>query len=94
MRVGGLVRGEVAHARWKRRLDRGELRIGQPRRIVLWIDRLQLALQHRCAHRQSGVEPEAYLIDLVTALAAGAPHIIADWLPRVWKRRRADGLTA
>jgi transposase len=43
--------------------------------------------------RQTGVEPEAYLIDLVTALARGAPHVIADWLPRAWKRRRADGIT-
>lgn len=44
--------------------------------------------------RQSGVEAEAYLIDLVTALAGVAPHVIADWLPRAWKRRRADGITA
>jgi len=44
--------------------------------------------------RQTGVEAEAYLIDLVTALAGGAAHIIADWLPRAWKRRRADGITA
>src|SRR5262249_38399058 len=41
--------------------------------------------------RQSGIEPEAYLIDLVTALARGGPAIIADWLPRAWRRRRADG---
>ena len=44
--------------------------------------------------RQTGVEAEAYFIDLVTALAGGAAHIIADWLPRAWKRRRADGITA
>jgi transposase len=43
--------------------------------------------------RQAGIEPEAYLVDLITVLASGTPHIIADWLPRVWKRRRADGLT-
>jgi transposase len=44
--------------------------------------------------RQTDVEPEAYLIDLVTALARGTSPIIADWLPRAWKRRRADGITA
>jgi transposase len=43
--------------------------------------------------RQGAVEAEAYLIDLVTALAGGTPRVLDDWLPRVWKRRRADGLT-
>jgi transposase len=42
--------------------------------------------------RQAGVEPEAYLIDLVTALASGAPRDLGAWLPRVWKRRRSDGI--
>ncbi|HEY7236769.1 MAG TPA: IS66 family transposase [Gemmatimonadaceae bacterium] len=49
-------------------------------------------LVENCRH--AGIDAEAYLIDLVTALAAGASTIIADWLPRVWKRRRADGLTS
>jgi len=44
--------------------------------------------------RQASVEPETYLIDLVTALAAGSVDGIAAWLPRAWKRRRADGVTA
>ncbi|MGH6873344.1 MAG: IS66 family transposase [Rhizomicrobium sp.] len=43
--------------------------------------------------RQANVEPEAYLIDLVTALARGASPVLTDWLPRAWKRRRTDGLT-
>ena len=42
--------------------------------------------------RQAGVDPEPYLIDLVTALAAGSAPAIGDWLPRAWQRRRADGL--
>jgi hypothetical protein len=43
--------------------------------------------------RQAGAEPESYLIDLVTALAARSVDRIAEWLPRAWKRRRATGLT-
>ncbi len=42
--------------------------------------------------RQAGVEPEAYLIDLIAALASRTSCAIADWLPRVWQRRRADGI--
>jgi transposase len=42
--------------------------------------------------RQAGVEPEAYLIDLVTALAGEPPRDLDAWLPRVWKRRRSDGI--
>ena len=42
--------------------------------------------------RQAGVEPEAYLIDLIAALASRSACAIADWLPRVWQRRRADGI--
>jgi hypothetical protein len=42
--------------------------------------------------RQAGVEPEAYLIDLIAARASRTPCAIADWLPRVWQRRRADGI--
>jgi hypothetical protein len=44
--------------------------------------------------RQAGVEPEAYLIDLIAALADRSPHSIADWLPRAWQRRRADGIAS
>jgi transposase len=42
--------------------------------------------------RQAGVEPEAYLIALVTALGRGATPRLEEWLPRAWQRRRADGL--
>ncbi|MGH9883969.1 MAG: IS66 family transposase [bacterium] len=42
--------------------------------------------------RQAGVEPEAYLIDLIAALAERSPHSLADLLPRAWQRRRAGGL--
>lgn len=44
--------------------------------------------------RQAGVEPEAYLIALVTALGRGAMPALDAWLPRAWQRRRADGLAA
>jgi transposase len=44
--------------------------------------------------RQASVEPEAYLIALVTALGRGARPALDDWLPRAWQRRRADGLAA
>lgn len=44
--------------------------------------------------RQAGVEPEAYLIDLIAALADRSPHAIADWLPHAWQRRRTDGIAA
>jgi transposase len=42
--------------------------------------------------RQAGIDSEAYLIDLIAALAARASCAIADWLPRAWQRRRADGI--
>jgi transposase len=44
--------------------------------------------------RQASVEPEAYLIALVTALGRGAMPALDAWLPRAWQRRRADGLAA
>jgi hypothetical protein len=42
--------------------------------------------------RQASVEPEAYLIDLVTTLAGASARDLGEWLPRTWKRRRSGGI--
>lgn len=43
--------------------------------------------------RQAGLDPEAYLIDLLTRLPAHSIRRLDDWLPRAWKRARTDGVT-
>lgn len=44
--------------------------------------------------RQAGIDIEHYLIDLVTHLPAHSILQLGDWLPRSWRRARADGITA
>lgn len=44
--------------------------------------------------RQAGIDIEAYLIDLVTHLPAHSILRLGHWLPRAWRRARADGITA
>ena len=44
--------------------------------------------------RQAGIDIEAYLIDLVTHLPAHSILRLSDWLPRTWRRARANGITA
>jgi hypothetical protein len=44
--------------------------------------------------RQAEVDPEAYLVDLVCSLARPAPINMGEWVPRVWRHRRALGLVS
>jgi transposase len=44
--------------------------------------------------RLAGVDPEAYLIDLLTRLPAHSMQRLSDWLPRTWQRARRDGILA
>ncbi len=44
--------------------------------------------------RQARVDPEAYLSDLLRALARGPLASVAAWLPRAWKERRDLGILA
>jgi hypothetical protein len=44
--------------------------------------------------RQAGVNAEAYLGDLLTALASASVREVKEWFPSAWKARRAAGITA
>ena len=43
--------------------------------------------------RQAGIDPEGYLLDLLTRLPAHSMRRLGEWLPRAWQRARADDLT-
>ena len=44
--------------------------------------------------RQAGIDPEAYLIDVIARLPAYPAARLADWLPRTWAQARPAATTA